>query len=97
MESITIDYMGSTSRIDYVRRKQALLRALVVARREAGVSQAAVARALSLKQPDVSKIESGERRLDVVEFLQYIECLSKKTRSDTLLRQILLKCDFNDD
>ncbi|MCW5680006.1 MAG: helix-turn-helix domain-containing protein [Xanthobacteraceae bacterium] len=39
-------------------------------RRAAGLTQAEVARKLGRHQPFVANIESGERRLDVVEFLQ---------------------------
>ncbi|MGU3651856.1 helix-turn-helix domain-containing protein [Mycolicibacterium sp. A43C] len=40
-------------------------------RREAGLTQAGVAERLSVPQSFVSKYESGERRLDVVE-LRYV-------------------------
>ncbi len=40
---------------------------LIQARKEAGFTQVDVARALGESQPFISKIESGERRLDAVE------------------------------
>ena len=46
---------------------------LVKARLEAGLKQADVARALGVPQSYVSKVESGERRLDVVEFIAIAE------------------------
>jgi len=46
------------------RRFTALLRSL---RQEAGLTQTAVAESLGMPQSYVSKYESGERRLDVVE------------------------------
>jgi transcriptional regulator with XRE-family HTH domain len=44
--------------------------ALIKARKKAGLTQAAVAARLERPQSFVSKYEGGERRLDVVEFLE---------------------------
>lgn len=41
------------------------------ARTEAGLTQTEVARRLGKPQSFISKCESGERRLDVVEFLEF--------------------------
>lgn len=49
-------------------RYQALLERLRTARKEAGVSQVQVAEHLDLVQPLVSRIESGERKIDPIEF-----------------------------
>lgn len=50
--------------------RQARLVALLVAAREAsGLTQAQVAGRLGRHQPFVSNVESGERRLDVIELL----------------------------
>jgi transcriptional regulator with XRE-family HTH domain len=49
-------------------RYRKLIDALRDARREAGFSQTAFAARLGRRQQFVSKYESGERRLDVVEF-----------------------------
>lgn len=46
-----------------------LLRALVVARKGAGLRQIELAERLGKPQSFVSKIERGERRLDVVEMI----------------------------
>lgn len=55
-------------------KSYALFRAeLRRAREAAGVTQVELARRLRKPQSFVSKIESGERRLDVVEFLQVAE------------------------
>jgi transcriptional regulator with XRE-family HTH domain len=43
---------------------------LVAARKKAGLTQQQVANRLGRPQSFVAKVESGERRLDVVEFLQ---------------------------
>lgn len=48
---------------------QLLLTRMVAARRAAGLQQTELAERLGRPQSFVSKIERGERRLDVVEFL----------------------------
>lgn len=49
--------------------QQALVAALVQARKDAGLSQAALAARLRCQQSLIARIESGERRIDVVEFV----------------------------
>ena len=56
-------------------RYAALRDALVKARDEAGLTQAAVARRLGRSQSFVSKYENGERRLDVVELVDVCRAL----------------------
>lgn len=52
------------------------LRSLIVrARKDAGLTQDDVARLLKKPQSYISKVESGERRLDVVEFLHLLRAL----------------------
>jgi transcriptional regulator with XRE-family HTH domain len=48
---------------------------LVEARREAGLTQVALAKKLGRPQSFVSKFERGERRLDVTEFLDIARAL----------------------
>jgi transcriptional regulator with XRE-family HTH domain len=56
---------------DQSTTKQAeFLAALTNARKEAGLTQAVLAARLGRPQSFVSKYESGERRLDVLEFLE---------------------------
>ena len=50
-------------------------RLLVEARKTAGLTQAELAARLSRPQSFVSKIERGERRLDVVEFFEVAQAL----------------------
>lgn len=52
-----------------------LVLALVAARRDAGVTQAVLASRLRKPQSFVSKYESSERRLDVLEFLEICRAL----------------------
>ena len=56
-------------------RYKALQQALVEARLKSRLTQQDVALRLGKPQSYVSKYESGERRLDVVEFLQVCEAL----------------------
>lgn len=48
---------------------------LIGVRKEAGLSQAELARRLAKPQSFVSKFERGERRLDVIEFLSVTRAL----------------------
>jgi transcriptional regulator with XRE-family HTH domain len=50
-----------------------LIRELKGARRKAGMSQQQVANLLEVPQSFVAKIELGERRIDVVEFLKFVD------------------------
>ena len=50
---------------------------LVEARRDAGLTQVALAKKLGRPQSFVSKFERGERRLDVTEFLDVARALVK--------------------
>ena len=59
---------------------------LVQARKAGGLTQADLASKLGRPQSFVSKYERGERRLDVVEFLQIVEALS--LRPGKILEQI---------
>ena len=59
----------------HTARYGALREALVAAREAADLTQASVADALGRPQSYVSKVEAGERRLDVVEFLELAETL----------------------
>lgn len=52
-----------------------LLAALVQARRDAGMTQAELAKKLKKPQSYISKIENGERRLDVIELMEVTKTL----------------------
>ena len=54
----------------YSQSYRTLLDRITKARKEAGITQAELAEKLGRPQSFVSKIESGERRIDVIEFLQ---------------------------
>jgi transcriptional regulator with XRE-family HTH domain len=56
--------------------QQALCATLVAERKRAGLTQSALARRLKRPQSFVAKVENGERRLDVVEFIRYAQALA---------------------
>ena len=67
-------------------RYRQLVEALAAARRNAGISQVALASKLGKSQQFVSKYESGERRLDFVEVLDVAKALGIPV--DTLTRDL---------
>lgn len=46
--------------------------ALILLREQAKLSQKAIAQEIGLTQPDVSKIERRERRIDILEVLRWV-------------------------
>lgn len=56
---------------------KAFLERLRAARRETGLTQAAVAKRLGRPQSFVSKCESGERRVDVIELAAFARVYGK--------------------
>ena len=55
----------------YTREYKVMLRLLREARRETGITQVELARRLKLTQSLVSKIERGDRRLDLAELRSF--------------------------
>lgn len=58
---------------DYEKRYQILLTKLRQAREAAGLSQEEAGKLLGRNQSYISRCESGERRLDVIELLEFAE------------------------
>jgi transcriptional regulator with XRE-family HTH domain len=56
-------------------RHEALIALLVEKRREAGLTQAQVAKKLKRYQSYVATVESRQRRIDVVEFLDFADAI----------------------
>lgn len=56
-------------------RHAALREILIAARRKAGLTQMALAERVGRPQSFVAKYENGERRLDVIEFVDVIEAM----------------------
>ena len=65
--------MSAATRPQYLR----FLERLRAARRESGLTQTEVARRLRRTQAFVSKCESGERRIDVVELAAFAQVYGK--------------------
>ncbi|MBM3281704.1 MAG: helix-turn-helix transcriptional regulator [Candidatus Harrisonbacteria bacterium] len=63
----------------YSKDYKEIMERLRKARVEAGLSQQAVADKLGKPQSYISKIESGERRLDVAEMKKFAEIYKKDT------------------
>ena len=61
----------------YSEKYQHFLRLLLIARKEAGLTQTDVADLLGKQQSFVSKCESGERRVDVVELNEFARIYNK--------------------
>ena len=71
----------------FTKRYQWFCEVLIEARKKKGLTQVEVAAALGTPQSYVSKYESGERRLDVVEFIAVATALQEDPI--TLLRQVI--------
>lgn len=63
------------TRSAFSRKHEHFRKLLVEARRHAGLTQVALAKKLGRPQSFVSKFERGERRLDVIEFLEVARAL----------------------
>lgn len=71
----------------YSEQYQSVITALKKARKERGITQVQLAEALGRPQSFIAKIESGERRLDVVEFV-HLARLVELEPADVLKRII---------
>ena len=56
-------------------RHQRLVEVLTAARKQVGLTQVELAKRLERPQSFVAKYETGERRLDVIEFIELAEAL----------------------
>lgn len=65
--------------------------ALLETRRKRGLTQVVIAALLNKPQSFVSKYESGERRLDVIEFLEV--CKALKVNPATIIQQLEIDDD----
>lgn len=63
------------TRLTAGRRRAVLLEVLMSARQAAGITQSELASRLGRPQSFVSKYENGERRLDILEFLDVMRAM----------------------
>jgi transcriptional regulator with XRE-family HTH domain len=56
--------------------QKALCAALVAERKKAGLTQTALSKRFRRPQSFVAKVENGERRLDIIEFIRYAQALA---------------------
>ena len=59
----------------FTDRYRLFLQLLVQERRDKGITQVQLAEKLQKPQSNVSKYENGERRLDIIEFLDIADCI----------------------
>lgn len=82
-------------RAQYRDEYDAFRRILIQERKERGLTQWDVAKSLGkdVTQSDVSKIERGERRLDVVEFVVFAHALGAEPQEMLILLEVMLNED----
>lgn len=64
-------------KIIYTEQYKKFLERLCQARKESGLTQTDVAKALGKHQSYVAKCESGERRVDIIELVEYSHLYGK--------------------
>ena len=62
----------------YSKEHRMLVEKLKKARKEAGLDQEAVAKLLGVTQSYISKVESGQRRIDIVQLRRFAKVYKKK-------------------
>lgn len=74
----------------YDARYKKAIQILIRARKTAGLSQSDLAEKIGLSQPDISKIERIERRLDITEFFDILRVVSNSDSSffEQILREV---------
>ena len=85
-----LNHMAKRTPTIHDHRYRCLVQILIKLRKEASLSQSELALVLGLSQSDISKIESFERRLDVLEFFELLEVVAIRLNlsMDVLLKDI---------
>ena len=63
--------MQTRGKLRYSPSHKRLIKRLIGARERANLTQAQVARLLGKRQPNISKMEAGQRSVDVVELIEF--------------------------
>jgi transcriptional regulator with XRE-family HTH domain len=71
-------YTKTMTKSIFKKDYEKLLQKIKTARKEAGLTQKEAAKKLGTVQPFLSKIETGERRIDVIELKKLAEIYKKK-------------------
>lgn len=71
----------------FTDRYKLFLNLLIQERKNKGITQVLLAKKLNKPQSYVSKYENGERRLDVIEFLDIATCL--ELDAETFIRKLI--------
>jgi transcriptional regulator with XRE-family HTH domain len=74
----TVESLGIMPKTIYSKEHRSLVERLRKAREEADLDQNAVARLLKVSQSYVSKMESGQRRIDIVQLKRFARVYKKK-------------------
>ncbi|NNM58527.1 MAG: helix-turn-helix transcriptional regulator [Legionellales bacterium] len=61
----------------YDQKYRNLVARLVTIRKRINLTQAGLAQKLGVSQPDISKIERFERKIDILEFIQWLQVFSE--------------------
>ena len=70
----------------YDQKYKAIIQELIALRKKASLKQEDIAKALKLTQPDISKIERRERRIDALELAKWIKAVNGSF--DKIIRNI---------
>ena len=62
----------------YSKEHRALVEKLKKARKKAGLDQSDVAKLLGISQSNISKMESGQRRIDIVQLKRFAKLYKKQ-------------------
>ncbi len=62
----------------YSKEHKIIVEKLIKARREAGIDQVEVAKKLGKSQSYLSKIETGQRKIDVIQLQKFAKLYNKK-------------------
>ena len=69
------------------QKYKAIIQALISSRKSAGLKQSDIAKTLRLTQPDISKIERRERRIDALEVARWMKAVDGSF--DQIIKSVL--------